>query len=300
MQKYLLFSKKYFKHEKMNTHNFIELSVYLIPIEKTQAKISKIIWFICFFISCAFAGCLVKQTIDDYFKYPVMSQIRQYTEKKVDFPSIAICNSNPFVSNFSIEFIVDYLETYTNFSFKSAKKCNNELTKLNFIKKIAINKPYIFSAIHTFAYNFLNESEQQKLGFSLDQILIKCEFKNEICQQQQFKWIYDLRNGGCYVFNMLEYKTLTVSSSGIDTSLSLEIYVGNEKSFAPSFYNSYGLKLMIFNQSKTNQFTHNFERISVQTGTELSIALQRSYVDRLSKPYSECELYVKSSAKSFC
>lgn len=54
------------------------------------------------------------------------------SEKNVDFPSIAICNSNPFLTNYSIDFIVEFLENTTNFSYAHS----GHVTKLNYLNEL--------------------------------------------------------------------------------------------------------------------------------------------------------------------
>ena len=43
--------------------------------------------------------------------------------------------------------------------------------------------------------NALNESDQRRMGFNLDEIMISCTYNLEACNSSEFEWYYDTLYG---------------------------------------------------------------------------------------------------------
>ncbi len=56
----------------------------------------------------------------------------------------------------------------------------------------------------------------------------------------------------------------------------------------PSMSTSYGFELFLYNQSEDHNFPVSFENQQMSTNTQLSIGIDRSFINKKPSPYSEC------------
>ena len=93
-------------------HNLIRESMlsstsHGIPnILRAKYRIVKALWAFFFLVSSSICCFLVYKSVIEYLSYEVVTKIRYIKETTVDFPTITICNKNPFVTNHSVEFLI--------------------------------------------------------------------------------------------------------------------------------------------------------------------------------------------------
>ena len=246
---------------------------------RTESIIFKIVWFACLIVSGSVCCFLINRTVVEYFRYDVTTKIRLIQENEVDFPAVAICNSNPFVTTAAVDHLIQYIETYTNYTFKGSED------RLHTLSDYLTNDSSLRSQINYAFYGFEDETKKT-FGLPIDQIIFNCHFKMATCNLTNFKMLYHWNYGLCYVFNSENDYKLT--SSGIDSSLSLELFSGFQTKI-PYFVSSIGFQIIIYNQTQGMKFNYYFQRISIKTNTETHIAIKRNFIDKLKMPYSECE-----------
>jgi hypothetical protein len=86
--------------------------------------------------------------------------------------------------------------------------------------------------------------ERQKLGHSLQDVLVNCQYNGETCSANDFVWKWDPLYGNCYSFNSgynmsgakVNYKESTLT--GTVFGLQLNVYVGYNEKLIP-FNNGY-------------------------------------------------------------
>ena len=64
----------------------------------------KIMWSISFILSTALCSCLIIQSIMQYLEFDVITKVRIVSETEAEFPRIAICNINPFQTQYAMSF----------------------------------------------------------------------------------------------------------------------------------------------------------------------------------------------------
>ena len=101
-------------------------------IVKTERTSMKVIWLLSLLVSASFCFYLEQNAFLEYLNYPVTTKIRYINEKSSQFPAIAICNTNPFLTNYSIDTLVDFLEENSNFSYAAT----SNLTKLEYVNRV--------------------------------------------------------------------------------------------------------------------------------------------------------------------
>lgn len=252
---------------------------------RTNRPQFKCMWLTCFMVSSTIWILSVVQVMTLYFSYPVTTRIRFIDQAKVDFPTIAICNSNPYMTNASVDFLIDYFERYTNYSYS-----NSNITKLEFLNDLFLNDSSQITNLSYNNYN-LNESIKKSFGLSFSEQFISCHFGGNLCTLDDFKWFYDYNYGNCYAFNPFNPngKTYDATRDGILNGLTVELFAGFEP-YVPDVNNYNGYKIVVYNKSEDDLLVYNFERFSVKTNTEFFIALSRVFVNNLPKPYSNCDI----------
>ena len=84
---------------------------------------------------------------------------------------------------------------------------------------------------------------------------------------------------------------ISTNTAGLENGLALELFAGFQENI-PSMSPSYGFDLFLYNQSEDHTFPVSFENQQVPTNTQLSIGIDRSYINKLPNPYSECDFYM--------
>ena len=118
---------------------------------------------------------MVANNILAYLKYEVVTQVRDTTEFPSHFPVITICNLNYFQTNESKYFMKD-VNNYMKISIN--KETNWYLTR----KYIELAKSIVIE-------NGLNQSEIQKMGYTINQMVLTCYFNQKLCDlESDFIW----------------------------------------------------------------------------------------------------------------
>ena len=117
-------------------------------------------------------------------------------------------------------------------------------------------------------------------------MLIGCYYNQKQCYADDFEWIgFTYEYGNCYTFNANSSSPLKTSNSVTGSGLHLELYVGNGEDDA-NFIDVTGANVIIHNQSITSLISS--EGCTVSPGFESLISLKRTFMKKLSKPYSAC------------
>ena len=135
----------------------------------------------------------------------------------------------------------------------------------------------------------LNDSVKQKLGHPLQDFLLFCQFNKLNCSASDFAWSFHRTLGNCFTFNMgvnstghsLKLKEST--RAGVDLGLKLVLYVNFYEHLSNSYLGAY---IKIGNSSTMDLK----DGISVGSGFETNIAVDRIYKYSMPKPYSSCEI----------
>ena len=250
----------------------------------------KVLWGICFVISICLFSYMIFTSIKNYLKFDVVTKIRMNDEIPTPYPTISICNIDPFVTENASKFIVD---VYRN-------KLGLNVTKENWHSKeiydiVRNSKQMMLSN----AFNPKLEDEMRKsFGFMLKDILHKCTYNLNTCSDEDFTWFFSFDHGNCFRFN-----------SGLNNN---KVAIPIRNSTKPGDY--YGLKLYFVLGSSNNYFgiaeseglkifVHNnsfeplsFEGIEVKSATMTNIGIKRTFTYKSPAPYSDCIDVTKSKS----
>lgn len=245
--------------------------------------VKKSLWLICTLIAGFLFMTLASMNVSEYLDYQVTTKIRFLNENTSDFPAVAICNSNPFVTEYAIDYLIGLIQQKSTYSPKS-----QNLSKIEFINHHFKVNQGLKDHVRAFALaGSMNKTERQKLGFPLKKVIISCRFNTIDCIDTGFTWKYSWQYGNCYVFN--SDNQFKLQSKGELVGLTIELFKGFDE-LVPIFESESGLKLIIYNH--TNDFKNNFymEKTGLKPGNSIKLSFKRNFIEKLKKPYSECDL----------
>ena len=270
--------------KKIISEMALSTSVHAIPnIIRTPHRKLKIIWIIFFLISTGFCLFLVFKSITTYLEFEITTKIKYIYEPKSVFPAITICNKNPLLTDYAKNMLRDVTKrnNLTDLFDTTENKIESDPTLFSIV--VGLGLLYAKS-------EYLNETEKKKLGYSMDDMLIDCNFEVESCTSNDFVWYYDYNYGNCYRFNSGKNQKgepvdLKVSKqAGKFNGLKIILFLPNND-VVQTFSLSNGLHIMINNQSFLPNSDEGFD---VSTGTETSVAITKTISNQLPYPYSDC------------
>jgi hypothetical protein len=159
----------------------------------SKHMVVKLIWLVCTLVSIGFCCFMIINATRNFLNYGKTSIIRQSPQEQLTFPALSICNQNPFVTREAWSYMQEYVFEMYGANVSSYK----EITSLN-VHGVQIDEQYAFY------YSFLpyiDMSMRRSFGYSLDDILLKCEFNSQPCNLSWFDWFYHPYLGNCYKFN---------------------------------------------------------------------------------------------------
>jgi hypothetical protein len=134
------------------------------------------------------------------------------------------------------------------------------------------------------------DSNRKELGFSLDDMLTKCQFNKNLCDLNDFEWYFDFHYGNCFKFNTganssghsvpLKYSAIPGEENGLFLSFMLPD-IANQFSYADTI----GLRIFIHNNSLRPSSSEN---IILKPGSLTNIAVERTIINKEPFPYSDC------------
>jgi len=265
-------------------------SIHGIPnIIRTKNLFIRIFWILCFMVAFLLCVFLITQSISSYLLFEVTTKIRIFYEYPSDFPSVTICDTNPFKTNTSLNFIREVLR---NYSIDEDWFVND--TDDTYLKNLSTNIDNINFILKSYASSQkLSDEERKEFGHKLEDILINCRFSDDDCSTDDFIWIYNFYYGNCYQFNSgfnstghrIDNKFST--RSGRFNGLRLELFIDSNPEFE-LFNINHGAVVIIGNN--TQRFITDSDGIFLNTGSEIDLVIERSFTNQLKYPYSQCQL----------
>ena len=170
-------------------------TVHGLPnIVRSERNLTKTLWLIFTLISASLCFYLVVQSVFDYLNFDVTTKIRYINEVPAMFPSVTVCNSNPFVTEYSASYLSYILVNSSVFDTE-----NNTFTNANlfesFDRALYVAQSYAKS-------EYFSDEQKKALGYSLSEMVISCKYGYFECDLSEFVWFYDFIKGNCFTFNL--------------------------------------------------------------------------------------------------
>ncbi len=298
-----IFKKKLFELIKDEFEDWCSNSTsHGIPnVVKSKNTVLKISWLILFILSSALCLYSVVPSVIKYLQYNENTGVQQIIDLPTEFPSVTICNLNPY-SVFFDEFVkeelkdINELKDYNTYTADFMNYLYGEYSKLNLtLNNTQSNARWNY--ISTIEKNinffiFLNYIEENITKYEdliykeFTESIISCEFNGISCQNKSdFKMLKSIQYSLCFTFNGDKNNVKKIGRTGQINGLNFRIYLDNKYE---AFSLLRGLRIFIHNvtdQSPTLE--RNF--IAVPPGFQTNIAVKRTLIQKLPKPYTNCQ-----------
>ena len=80
-------------------------------IFRTKNLIVQIMWTIFFLVGLSVSIYFVVSSINEYLNFSVTTRIRNLKIQTITFPTVSICNVNPFVTESAMDFLMNWAQT---------------------------------------------------------------------------------------------------------------------------------------------------------------------------------------------
>jgi hypothetical protein len=253
-------------------------------LSEAENVFQKILWILFSLLSVIATFYFISNTLISFYEHGVVTKVKVINEFSLEFPSVMICNLNPFVTTYAKQYVD---EIFLNYSIANVNTLleNKSITFDNLYSTISV----IMSVAQRMRLikNY-TDTEQKRLGYSIDETIIKCRYNKLSCNlNSDFKWHYSLLYGNCFMFNHDSKKYKLTTQPGILNGLEIEMFVGEEEDLIKNFTSTFleGARIFISNRSFILGDTHGIE---IATNTHTNINVQRLYTKLLPDPYSNC------------
>jgi hypothetical protein len=187
-----------------------------------ESRLINALWLITMLVSVSFCFFVIVNSFIEFLQYDVVTHDQVIYQFNAQFPTITICNKDPFVTKNANDYLYNYLvsKNVTNFD-----ELDNDKTNFDDVEK------YYYEALRTVFAS--TESKKRKLGLSLNQMIMKCKFNGKDCDiRNDFVWLWIPEYGNCFRFNSgLNSNGQTMPIKEINTSskkksLELQLFIG--------------------------------------------------------------------------
>ena len=207
-----------------------------------------------------------------------MSTVQIINEAPTLFPTITICDSNAFTTKKAETLILNISQSYYGTDIANMSYSNYSLYVDNFLSH----------AVKSFVNDPKYGDENRKLlGFNLNKTLYSCSFTQLDCDlTMDFNWFFNYNFGNCYQFNSGLNNNLKNVSFGAEIN-GLSLVIGpliNQNRYPLT--KSTGLKLFVHNRTSPPDIYSNW--LSIESGKETSIVIDRTFSSNSPWPYSSC------------
>ena len=259
---------------------------------RSHSTCLKVMWTLVVVGTVVWAIAQVSRLVADYLEYPTVNQV-DYTHVNVSerkFPSVTICNLNPFPSN--IENLTNVLSHGQFYQIMEEK-----LNEFNYGGK----RSMFFRGVMSDAGYFQNVglSNARKIGHDVDHLINYCTFFGI------FKGFHScLRNSKIRLFQHSDFfncYTIEKSEPGV-SEMDLIVYLDN---FKDDWLNSYnplfrtretrGLRVSIHDQGIYPPIRESYMDFS--PGESSNIALEGRAFHGISQPHGNCRVGDKNGLK---
>lgn len=158
----------------------------------------RLMWAACFLASAGVCGYMIASSITSYLDYETVTKAQRNFLLWDEFPTVTICNQNPFLTNTSYEFVKSVLVENGLIDPKAAA---NNVSNMSLIFEKNLRQLKYFTGANILANSSLPKSKLKSFGYKLDDILLSCTYNLLDCDTSYFEWYYDLFFGNCYKFN---------------------------------------------------------------------------------------------------
>ena len=141
----------------------------------------------------------------------------------------------------------------------------------------------------------LYNSNQSYYGFTIDEMLVSCNYLGSTCSTSDFTLYKSYDYGNCYKFNGGSNSSIKkVSSAGPGNSFTVELFSGDPTE--ETYVYQRGFYVIVHNQSYSPIM--DYEGVYVSTNAATNVGIERNYYSKQPSPYSQCIVNTTSNSSS--
>ena len=241
-------------------------------IIRNEAILLKLMWTTFLLISSTCCFYEISKSVNSYLSREIVTFTDTYSESPTEFPSVSICNLNPFVTDYAIDKLKQFKSQF--FLTRNQSKDTNTKTEL-----------YAYSMNEQ-----TRDANRKKYSYPLKDILIECIFDSKNCTADDFHWYYDTFYGNCFTFNNgiksngTKTKILKSRKAGALHGLRIQLFIGNHSN-VDEMIESNGVQVNIYNSTVNPR---QEEGIHASSGEQTKIVIDKHFDTNLPDPYSGC------------
>jgi hypothetical protein len=212
-----------FKEEAKNWSQ--ESTSHGIPrIFNSKLLIIKILWAIFFLGSFSYCTFTITKSIIDYVNFSVLLQISTVNDLPATFPTVTICNLNPFNELYAAEKLNETLQIIENGQCFLLSIPTLFAQCLNSSNPNSAYKKFVDQLKRSLANANLTDYDRFWYSFDLKyDMLVSCEYNKVQCSAENFIKYWDNQYGYCYSFNKGNDSTPPLKSSVTGEKHGLEL-----------------------------------------------------------------------------
>lgn len=185
----------------------------------------KVVWAVFLLASIALCAIMVITSVEDFLRFEVTTKIRDKTYDQLTFPTVTICNTNPFVTEDASTFLRNVMTRRTNISsyFDDGDDDFGHLVNLS-------DPTQISSIMYLTNHPKFNQTLKRSFNYWPER-LYKFRFLNiDQDVSTNLSWYYHPLYGNCYRFNSgydLNGNRVEVLSTGQEQfGFGVEMFIG--------------------------------------------------------------------------
>ena len=146
----------------------------------------KLMWTILAIASISLFIFMSARQLSDFLTFDVTTKINIINEAPIAFPTVTVCNINPFTSSLTDQVIDKLIDEFFNGSRELNDQESDEL----------MDKFVLYTANPSFG-----DENRRALGRSLEETVVRCSFNYRECGVSNFSGVYMRDLGYCWQFN---------------------------------------------------------------------------------------------------
>jgi len=146
----------------------------------------KLLWSLLAIVTISLFAFMSARNLTDFFAFDVTTKVNIVNEVPIAFPTVTICNINPFTSSLTDQVI----EKLANEFYNGSAELDRDQSKSLFNRFV----------MHTANPGFGDE-RRRALGRALEDTIVGCRFNYRECGVANFSWVYMRDLGYCWQFN---------------------------------------------------------------------------------------------------
>ncbi len=255
------------------------MTAHGIPnIARSESTLIRVIWLISVLASFSYCCYGLSKNLQNYLNNESVTETSFDRVVSLEFPTITICNLMQYKTN-------DPTFPYRE-KFQSVENITRDLINAT------VDVSYLFAnQMAQFVVNQKGKNNADKVSYTVDDMLLNCQFNFIFCDKSDFHQWYSTVYGLCFSFNSgLDSKGNKIElkkslSPGRQNALRLDLFVDTPENKI-SFIRSSGAIMFIHNSTAKPLMT--MEGVFLSPGYETDIAISQINYQRLGQPFSDC------------